>query len=370
MCQECIGLGLGRKRHLGLHVAEDRRFERVVVLLRNRIELVIVAACAVDGQPQRAFPDRADDFVEVVVAALRVVFLAEQHARAHAEEAGRDQAVVGPAVDLVAGNLFDEESIVRFVLIERLDDVVAVPPRIRAMHVVFESGRVGISRDVEPEAAVAFAVMRRRQQRIDETLPRVGRAIRNERIDFSRRRRQPEQIEIGAAHQRVAIGARRRFQRAFLTRLFKKAIDWMGEALVVDDWKRCLYRQLERPIVSLLGRDRAVLQRGERGRSRRPGIGRCIPRRALIYPSLDRRDLVRGQRRALRRHRWLFEAGNAAIHAAAGRVAGNNVQSACAAPERALACPQVEPGLLAVLAMTVPAAAFENRPDVARKRNR
>ena len=55
-----VGLGFGgrRQRHLGLDVAEDRRLQRVVVLLPDRIELVIVAARAVDRQT-RACPCRS-----------------------------------------------------------------------------------------------------------------------------------------------------------------------------------------------------------------------------------------------------------------------------------------------------------------------
>ena len=225
-----VGVLLRRERHLGLDVAEDRRLERVVVLLRDRIELVVVAARAIDGEAERPLADRAEDLVEVVVAPLRIVLLAEQHARAHAQEAGRDEAVVGLAVHLVAGNLLDEEPVVRLVVVERLDHVVAVAPRVRPMHVVLEAGGVGVARDVEPEPAVALAVVRRREQRIDQMLPRVRRLVADERVHLRRRRRQAEEIEVGAPHERVPIGARRRLQPARAARGLEESIDWIREA--------------------------------------------------------------------------------------------------------------------------------------------
>src|SRR6185503_9023289 len=53
----------------GLVDAVEERAERVVVALRDRIELVIVAAGALEGQPQHRRAER--------VHAIRDVFLAE-----------------------------------------------------------------------------------------------------------------------------------------------------------------------------------------------------------------------------------------------------------------------------------------------------
>ena len=185
-----LGFGLRRQRHFGFDIAEQRRLELVVVLLRNRIELVVVAPRAVDRQPERAFADRADDLVEVVVAPLGVVLLAEQDARSHAEKAGGDQAVVGPAVHLVAGDLLDQKPVVRLVLVERLDHVVAVAPRVGTMCVVFEAARISVTGDVQPHPAVALAVVRRRQQPVDQMLPRAP---------ASDRRRTPRPAPASAA---------------------------------------------------------------------------------------------------------------------------------------------------------------------------
>lgn len=48
---------LSRNAHQSL---EDRRFERVVTLLQNRIELMVMAACALHGEAQDATADGGD----------------------------------------------------------------------------------------------------------------------------------------------------------------------------------------------------------------------------------------------------------------------------------------------------------------------
>ena len=362
-----VGLGFRRERHLGLDVAEQRCLEPVVVLLRNRIELVVVAAGAVDRQPERAFANRADDLVEIVVPPLRVVLLAKQHARTHAQKSGGDEAVVGSAVHLVAGDLLDQEAVVRLVVVERLDHVVAVTPGIGAMGVVLEARRVRVARDVEPEPSVAFAVVRRGEQAVDEAFPRIRRSIRDERIDLRRCRRQAKQIEIGASNQRVAVGFRRRLHRMRTTRRLEEAIDGVREP-AAHVGKGRLHRQLERPVVPLLRRNDPVLQRGERGRG--PGRvrrGRRIPSRAFVNPLLQRSDFLWRERFAFRRHRRLLQAGDAAIQPAVRGVAGDQVGAARSAAQKALARAEIEPAHRRRVAMARPATPLEDRLDVVRE---
>ena len=73
---------------------------------------MVVAARALDRETEHAAAGGRDQIVEVLVAAFRVVLLAERHARAGAQEAGRDQRLVAPVVELVAGELFLQEHVV------------------------------------------------------------------------------------------------------------------------------------------------------------------------------------------------------------------------------------------------------------------
>src|SRR6202011_3199696 len=100
--------------------------------------------------------------------------------------------ILGLVIQLVTRQLLGDELGVGLVLIERLDHVVAIAPRVGAMDVVFEPTRVGVARDVEPGAAIALAVVRRREQLVDEMLPRIGTLVRQELGNFGRRRRTPE----------------------------------------------------------------------------------------------------------------------------------------------------------------------------------
>ena len=282
------GLRRRRQRHAGLDVAEDRRLQRVVVLLPDRIELVVVAARAADRQSQRALADHADDVVEVVETPLGVVLLAEQHPRPGAQEAGGDLAVVGLAVHLVAGDLLDEEPVVGHVGVERLDHVVAIAPGIGAVDVVLEAAGVGVAGHVEPVTPVAFAVVRRGQQRVDQPFPGVGPVVGDEALHFVGRRRQADQVEIGAAHQRAAVGAGRGDQPTRRARLLEEAIDGVVEAGVAHDRQRRLQRRLEGPVGALFVGDRPFLDGGDRRRRRGRHHRRRVPAGAFVDPALQR----------------------------------------------------------------------------------
>ena len=68
-------------------------------------------------------------------------------------------------------------------------------------------------------AAPALAVARRGQQAVDQLLVGVGRCVVDELLDLLRRRRQPVQVEVGAADQSAAVGLRRGSCRPFCLEL-------------------------------------------------------------------------------------------------------------------------------------------------------
>ena len=133
-----------------------------------------MAACAIHGEAQDAAPDGADHVVEVVEAVVGIVLFAIPDLRIAAEEPVAIMRVVGDPVEFVAGDLFGEEGVVRLVLVERADHVVAVSPGIGAVEVVLEAVGVGVARNIEPVPAPTFAVVRRGEQPIDEAFPALG----------------------------------------------------------------------------------------------------------------------------------------------------------------------------------------------------
>ena len=93
----------------------------------NGVEHVIVATGAADGEPQETLSRGPDDVVESVeLRGPLVVGFVVPHAQP--VEARCDEAFRSSVLQFVSRNLLDDESIVRLVLVEGADDVVAVTP--------------------------------------------------------------------------------------------------------------------------------------------------------------------------------------------------------------------------------------------------
>ena len=96
------------------------------------------------------------------------------------EEPGRHQGLEVAGRDLVAGKLLEDEPIVRHVVVERADDVVAIPPGLGPIAVGAVAVRLGVAHQVEPVPGPALAVARARQQPVDQRLVGSGgRSARN-----------------------------------------------------------------------------------------------------------------------------------------------------------------------------------------------
>ena len=168
------------QRILRLDVPEERSRQAVVVGLENRIELVVVAARALNRQAEHSTAERGDDVVEVLVPPLRVVLFTKVHAGTGAEEPGGDPGLVGRPVELIAGDLFLDEPVEGLVPIERGNDVVAISPGVGSVVVLLEAVRVRVPRYVQPVATPTLAVVRGSQELFDHTLPRVGPRVGQE----------------------------------------------------------------------------------------------------------------------------------------------------------------------------------------------
>jgi hypothetical protein len=144
--------------HRVLDVVEERH-EAVVVALRERIVLVVVALCAGEGSAQ---PDRGrrvhaiDERLPARFLDVDAAFLVEERV---AVEAAGDELVRRGVGQHVAGDLLDGEPVERQVRIERADHPVAIFPH-RPQSVLFVAVAVGVSGEVEPDARPALAVVR------------------------------------------------------------------------------------------------------------------------------------------------------------------------------------------------------------------
>ena len=81
----------------------------------------------------------------------------------HPQEADGDKHFRIFWIQLVTGQLFSDESIVRLVAVEAANDIVAIPPRIRPFDIVRETAGIGVTDHIEPMPRLLLAVMRATQ---------------------------------------------------------------------------------------------------------------------------------------------------------------------------------------------------------------
>ena len=187
-----------------LNRAGEDAVKRIVILRRDRVELVIVTARAGDGQAEKAFRHHVNPVVDHVL-------LHSHEAFTHGEKAkcGEIRGIGFRGGQFIRRELFDDEDVVRLIVVEAPDDVIAIRPRIRTARVfalaAYHAFRVAVTRHVEPVAAPAFAVVRRCEQTIHHFGERVRRLVFDERLDFLRRGRKPNQVKRRTTDQRAFI---------------------------------------------------------------------------------------------------------------------------------------------------------------------
>ena len=125
---------------------------------------MVMALEAAHGRTEESLPDRVDHIVEVQLTGLRF----QNHGRipwSDAKERACNQKlrvffVLGLFFpELITGNLFDDELVVRFVVVKRARYIVAVSPHVGAFVIVGQSGCIGIACNVQPMLGGTFSVM-------------------------------------------------------------------------------------------------------------------------------------------------------------------------------------------------------------------
>ena len=228
-----------------LDVGKERA-ERVEVTRGDGVELVIVALSASDclAHPCRAYS--ADAICEhplLIVFRLGTAFLRGEQ---QAIEGGADTRLLIRIRHQVACDLFDGETIEPFVVIEALDDPIAVRPDVARIVAVIADG-VGKAYHIKPANGHALAIVRAFEHTLDELLVGIRRGIIDEGGDFFRLRRQAQQIRVKAADQSSAIRFGRRFQTKLSDALFHQSIH-----RVFPGGNRSLLRHVIRPVLLIL----------------------------------------------------------------------------------------------------------------------
>ena len=154
-----------------------------VVLLADRIELMVVALRAGEGQAEDGLTKglhAVGVIVDEVLSGNRATLVG---VHVVALETGRDQLAVVGVRHEVAGDLLRDEAVVGFVVVEGLDDPVAPEPEVTAA-VDGEAVGVGVAGGIEPIEAHAFAEVGTGQQAVDEPAVSVGLLVLDEGFDF------------------------------------------------------------------------------------------------------------------------------------------------------------------------------------------
>ncbi len=170
----------------------------------------------------------------------------------------------------IARDLIRAKLVERHVLIEGLDHPVAVRPN-RPVPIHLVSVGVRVTREIEPVGRHPFSVTRGSEQAIDHLFVCFRGMIRNKSINFRRGGGKTNQIEGNPAKQGFLASFRRSVQ-----------------AFSFESGKYEAINLVTRPIFLFCGR-----QFRTPGREERP---MQIPFGPLIHPTLERLDLLRGER--------------------------------------------------------------------------
>ncbi len=353
-------------RLVGLDAREVRR-ELEVLLLRDRIALVVVAAHAAHGKTEERAADDVDDAVEIVgERLLQVRHLVVPHAQAI--DPRRDEAVEVAVVEFVARKLLEHEAVVGHVLVERLDDPVAVLPGAVLDAVALEAVGLGVAHEIEPVPPPLLAVVRAGQQAIEQRRPRgvgIGLPCGDERVDLLGRRRKTGQVEARPSKQGVRIGLGRRRQPDLLELREDEVIDLVAAPLGVQHARRRrLHEVAEGPtLLERLGdprlEERLLVEIG------RGGVGGG--KRA--DPASDRVEFGLGQALALGRHRLVVVSleRDPMPQLACVEVSSRDHPIERRDVEDLAVLVQAKPGLRAIGPVALDASGLEDRQDLGEK---
>ena len=173
----------------------------VILLMPDRIVGMAVALDATHGKSLENLPrsdvaiHRGEQAELLVVGAALTVCLGQ------AVEGGGEFLIQRGAGYEIAGELVDDELVVRQIPVERIDDPIAIFPNI-AVCVVAKAFGIGVAREIHPDGSPALTEVRGGEQAVGLGGDRGGEIFCSgglEGIELSKGRRQADEIEGSAA---------------------------------------------------------------------------------------------------------------------------------------------------------------------------
>lgn len=170
---------------------------------------MVVAAGAADGHAEKGAAHCVHLFINDVTAHL-VGIVAGEHLGSDGEKAEADGlgASFGKVLrgEEIACELFDDELVEGFVVVERFNDVVAVAPGGGMGDVFVHAVGVRVAGNVEPVASPAFAVAGGFEEFVNEAGPGVFADVGEEGVDLLSGGRKAVEVEIGAPDEGEFFG--------------------------------------------------------------------------------------------------------------------------------------------------------------------
>jgi hypothetical protein len=148
----------------------------VIVFLPDRVELVVVAAGALKGQPKKRRARHVHEVFQPFVAILKVV-IGLIVPRADTEEAGGRHARQIGIRHFVSRQLAGHKAVERHVAVERVHHPVSIPPGTRLLRVAFVAVGLCEPHHVEPASRLTLTKVGRREQPVHLFLVRIGRVV-------------------------------------------------------------------------------------------------------------------------------------------------------------------------------------------------
>ena len=301
-------LGRGVDGGVGLVAVVQHREDLVILFLRQRVVLVVVALGALNGDAQHRLAERVHAVEHRLHPELFRVDAALFVDHRVAQEPGGDLLLLGGIGQQIAGQLLDQEPVVAHVLIQGVDHPIAPEPDFAGL-VFFVAVGVGIAGGVEPRARPALTVVGGGQQPVHLFFIGLRGLVGQEDVHFGGRRRQAGDVQMQAAEEGHLLRFRRGLQPfGFELRQDETVDSAIRPGRVLHGGQRGLLRRHERPMFLDL---RAL------------GADRIGPLGALVDPAFDDGDLLGGQRFATHRHAGLVGgAGHALVERALRAFAG------------------------------------------------
>ena len=186
-------------------VVEERE-QGVEVVLREWVELVVVAAAALERQAKKCGAEGGHAVVDVVDAILLLDRPPLGLLRVEPVERCGEHLLIGGVGEQVARHLPERELVPGQVAVEGMDHPVAPGPHRRPRSVELEAVAVGVAGQIHPVGGHSLPVAGACEQAIDELFVGIGRGIGHEGLDLGRRGRQPSKVEGHPPDERGSVG--------------------------------------------------------------------------------------------------------------------------------------------------------------------